>query len=92
MKAPIRCELKVCFINDAGEIGEASVSLGNGNCPTPEDIREALIKVEDAVDGKGYRLMGKKEFIHHLIEEKTGSTERYAIPGGNKWDAWPDED
>lgn len=89
LQAPIKIAIIVCITNDDGMTGEVTVGLGNGVCPTAEDIKKAIKQAEEAASSNGYRLMNKQEFVNQLISEKTGSEEHFAVPGGDEWEPMP---
>ena len=88
LKAPIEIEIQISVINidDPSQLGTVTYGLRNGEFPTKEDMQAALKKFENEEMPEGFRLMTKREFFDKLIREKTGSRERFALPGGDDWD------
>jgi hypothetical protein len=93
LNGPFEIELKV-FITDGEQQGQVTYTLPSGLYPTVEMIRSALAtseqKAKEAV-GADFRLFSKREFFDHLIREKTGSSERFAMSGSEEWDGAEDE-
>lgn len=89
LKAPIEIEMLISIISidEPTRVGTVTFGLGVGNYPTPEKMKAALEKFEAEEMPDGFRLMDKREYFDKLIREKTGSSERFALPGGLDWDA-----
>ena len=87
MHGPVILEAKVAIINEeTGDTGTATIELPTGRFPTTEDMQEVIDKVAKEVEPASFRLMTRKEFMKQLIREKTGSDEKFAVPGPNAWD------
>lgn len=88
LRGPFEITLKV-HLTDGEQEASAEYSLPVSKFPTEQQIREALAQAEAATKkqvGDGWRLMNKREFFNVLMEKLTGSSERFAMPGGNDWD------
>lgn len=71
-----------------GEEGRGTIAydLSPGKVPTPEDIQDAMKECESALSETSMRMMDRHEFCNVLIQERTGSSERFAIPDKNEWE------
>lgn len=88
MQGPVDVELHVAVISDDGkQEGVATIGVGSGRFPTEQDLRDRVAKFETEEMPEGFRLMTKREYFDYLVKERTGSSERLAMPGGPDWDA-----
>lgn len=86
LKGPYETEI-VVYITDGEREGKISVGLSMSEPPTQANIDSGLKTAEDAAKKAGFRLMNKREFFHAMMRERTGSNERFGVPGGDEWDA-----
>ena len=49
-----------------------------------ECAQKSVDQLNSQMDG-GWRLANKSEFYNHLIQEQYGTSETFAIPGGDDW-------
>lgn len=85
LKGPYTTVMQVCITN--GErTGKVTIDLPYGYPPTEEEINACVKQAEDTVKEQGFRLMTKVEFFNEVLRERTGTTEKFAVPGGNEWD------
>lgn len=93
IQAPIEVNIEVC-ITDGKRTGVATIGLGKGWYPTEQEMRDAVAKFERESMPKGFRLMTKREWWDTVLppsceEDEDGNRHmtRFAIPGGDDWDA-----
>lgn len=88
---PFDVDVKV-YCTDGEQVAVATYGLGRSTYATPENVPDALAKVEAQMKeqmGDEWRLCTKREYFDHLMTEMTGSGERFALPGGDDWDDPP---
>lgn len=88
LNGPFDVELKI-LVTDGEQVAQATYSMPSGMFPTVDGIKAAMGEVESQVKktiGHGFRLCTKREFFDNLIRERTGSPERFAMPGSDEWD------
>ncbi len=86
---PFKISMEVSIAGEEGR-GTVTYDLPPGEIPTAESIREGMEECERILADTDFRLLDRHEFCNLLIEEKTGVSERFAIPGKNEWN-WPDD-
>lgn len=86
LKGPYTTEI-IVYITDGEREGKININLSMAEPPTQEDIDACLKKAEDAGKRVSLRLMNKREFFNAMMRERTGSHERFAVPGGDEWDS-----
>lgn len=89
MHGPFEIDLKV-HITDGKQVGVLTWQMPAAKIPSRQDVKDALTTVEEGLSesvGDGWRLCSKREYFDNLMFEKTGSTQRFALPGGDDWDA-----
>ena len=84
LKGPYETNITV-YVTDGEREGEIEISLSMGTPPTQNDIDGCMKKAESAATTNGMRLMNKSEFFHAMLRKRTGSNERFAVPGGETW-------
>jgi coenzyme F420-reducing hydrogenase gamma subunit len=85
LKGPYTILLEV-RVTDGERTGKVTIDLPFGCPPTEEEINACVKQAEDTVKEQGFRLMTKTEFFNTVFQERTGATEKFAVPGGNEWD------
>lgn len=86
LKGPYETTISV-HVTDGERAGTIDINLSLGEPPTQEHIDECIAKAKETAEENGMRLMNKEEFFHAILRAKTGSRERFAVPGGDEWDA-----
>lgn len=86
LKGPYETNITV-HITDGEREGKIDISLSMGTPPTQEEIDACIERAKETAEENGMRLMNKSEFFHTMMRERTGSDQRFAIPGGNEWEA-----
>lgn len=86
LKGPYETNITV-HITDGEREGKIDISLSMGEPPSQKMIDECIIKAREAAEENGMRLMNKSEFFHAMMRERTGSNQRFAIPGGDEWES-----
>lgn len=94
IQGPIEVELKVSLTNGEGVDCVATIGLGIGIYPSEEKMRDAVAKFESESMPDGFRLMTKREWWdmvcppnYEEYEDGERHAVRFAIPGGNEFDA-----
>lgn len=85
LKGPYTITIQV-RITDGENTGKVTIDMPIGRPPTEEEINACVKEAEESVKDQGFRLMDKVEFFNAVFQERTGTTEFFAIPGGNEWD------
>ena len=93
IQGPIEVELKISITDDK-QHGVVTIGIGIGCYPTEADLRERVTKFELEEMPDGFRLMNKREWFNSVIPTTYEDDEdgnrfpiRYAVPGGDDWDA-----
>lgn len=87
MQGPFEIDLKI-HIECGENYGTIRYALTAGKYPAREEIEKAIeVAMVEAKKqfGEGVRLMGREEFTNVLIQERTGTNERFACE--DEWDA-----
>ena len=89
MFGPYEIEVKVHF-TDGERVGSASWTGPMGRPMTHEELAHALVETEATVKdelGEDFRLCTKREFFDIMMQERLGTDEKIALPGGEEeWD------
>lgn len=92
---PFRLEMKVAVkLPDGGSgtefrVGTVTWEFGPAQIPTPAEIVAAAEKARKGAEeqlGTPVQLLGRHDYYNMLLAER-GTTERFAIPGPDKWAA-----
>jgi hypothetical protein len=83
IQGPVEIELKV-HITDGEMAGVATIGMGIGKYPTPEQLRERVAKFAAEEMHEGFRLMDKREYWDYVCREQFGV--RFTLPGGEDFD------
>lgn len=70
--------------DDGFNIVVASWEFSPGTVPTPADLEAVLVQAKSAVEqatGKVHKYLTRHQFAQHILAERTGGAERFAIPG-----------
>lgn len=95
IQGPVEIEIKV-YITDGKRRGSATIGMGLGSYSLDEQrMRDRVQKFVDEEMPDGFRLMTKREFFDNKVvppipaEDDDGEfyLQRFAIPGGEDWDA-----
>lgn len=89
MYGPYEIDLRI-HVTDGEQEGIVTYSMPLAETASYEAIQKALKTAEKATQdsaGKKFRLATKREFFDKLMREKTGSNERFAMPGKQDWDS-----
>lgn len=87
---PYEVDFKI-HVTDGEQSAVVTYGISSGAPITKELVDEALEKSLESIQEQmndDWRLCTKKEFLNAIIAERTGSDERFAIPGGSEWDDW----
>lgn len=85
---PFEVEI-IIYVTDGDQIAKATYNLGKSKPPTSDNIQAALEKTETQIKeqmGGNWHLCTKQEYFDEIMREATGTTERFALPGGDDWD------
>jgi len=96
MKAygPYEIDFKI-HVTDGESTAVVTYGVSSGAPITQELVDKALESSLAGVQEQmndDWRLCTKEEFFSTIIAERTGSAEKFAIPGLPDWDDWKDED
>jgi hypothetical protein len=86
LKGPYEIQL-IAHVTNGEDEGKVTINLAMADVPTEAAVQQALEQAKGAVEGQGFRLMNKTEFFNVMMHERFGTTEKFAVPGGNNWDA-----
>lgn len=86
LKGPYKTTISI-HVTDGKSAGTVDIALSTGEPPTQQHIDECIEKAKEVAEEAGMRLMNKGEFFHAILRERTGSRERFAVPGGDEWDS-----
>lgn len=85
---PFDVEVKV-YLTDGDQVATATYAHGRSKFFGPEDmagvIEKVVTQLNDQMDGE-WRACTKREYFDQLMRDMTGSSERFALPGGDDWD------
>lgn len=91
LHGPIDVVLRVHVTN--GKQGAAvTFDMARGTLPTVKTMQDAIQKALEGAQkqlGDDWRLLTKREMFDTIVTDKTGSNERFAMPGKKDWDAPP---
>lgn len=88
LNAPISMSMKVA-VTDGNQIAQATYDFPQGKIQSKNEIDAAVINVVKMVQdqlGQGWSTCTKQEFFDLLMEEKTGTDQKFAMPGKDDWD------
>ena len=88
LQIPVNFEGQV-YITNGDQSAKVTYKMPRGVYPTKQSIDEAIsAAIEEARQqvGEDWRLMTKREYFDELMEETTGTTQKFALPGGEDWD------
>ena len=89
MNGPVVIEIKV-LLTDGTQQVEATYVCPAGMFPTADFIQHAMDaamkQVQETLGNGNWRLANKREFWDFIMEENTGTDEKFALPGSEEWD------
>lgn len=89
MHGPFEATIEVLVVNDAGDSAQIKYVCPSGKHTTPEMVDAAIATGLEQIEGMGatgWRRATKREYFDHIVEERTGSAEKWVMPGAKDWD------
>lgn len=90
MHGPVQIDIIVYF-TDGEQVAKVTYGYSAGLFVPPETMLKIINVSEKCIKeqmGDDWRLCTRKEFQQNLVGEKTGTTEKFAFPGGDDWDKY----
>lgn len=90
LQVPVEFSGKIMLVHGDGEVAEITYGFPMGVIPTKKEVEkaiaEALEQAKEAMPERNFRLPSKREYFDYIMVEKTGTSQRFAMPGSETWD------
>jgi len=86
MHYPASMDVQLLLTDGKGRQAVATIEFAVGRFLSKEDIKARIAEFERDEMPEGFRLMTKLEAWDYAMQQATGSSMRFAIPGGDDFD------